>query len=341
VPLVAVGRGIAATRLHYDRAGAGEPLLWITGFAISSEIFTAGLAAYTADFDCIRFDNRGSGRSQAPWRPTSIAELAGDAVALLDALGIASAHVYGLSMGGMVAQEMAIRFPDRVRALILGATTPGGPRAVLPSAGVVAAVAAAVATRGTAAARPAGVRVDLRADVLAAALFSPAFRAAQPGQVATALGLLGRHRATGRGVAAHWWSSVVHDTGARLPRISAPTLVLHGGADQLTPVANARILAARISTATLRVLPDAGHVYLVEQPEAAHRLLTSWLRERSPVAAGVPLAGLAARTEPVTRALGLPVGAWRTGRSLATLPAAYVGRAMRPASGRSRRTRAG
>lgn len=333
MPLVHVGRGLRATRLHYDRAGTGEPLLWITGFAISSEIFTAGLAAYTDDFDCIRYDNRGSGRSHAPWRPTSIAELAGDAVALLDALGIASAHVYGLSMGGMVAQEMAIRFPDRVRALVLGATTPGGPRAVPPSPALASALASAAAAGATPA--------RLRAQVLAGALFSAPFRQAHPQQVREALVLLGRHPATARGLAAHWWSSFFHDTWARLPSIVAATLVLHGGADQLTPVGNARVLAARIPTATLHVLPGAGHAYLLEQPGQAHRLLTTWLRERSPVTAGAALTGMAARAEPVTRALGLPVGVWRTGRSLVGLPGARVARARRPTSARSHGTHAG
>lgn len=339
MPLLDVGRGIGATRLHYDREGSGEPLLWITGFAISSEVFTGGMAAYAGEFDCIRYDNRGSGRSQAPWRPTSIAELAGDAVALLDALGLDSAHVYGLSMGGMVAQEMAIRFPDRVRALVLGGTTHGGPRAIPPLASAAAGLRTA-----TSAGR-------LRADLVAGALFSEQYRREHPEGVRQALGLLGAHRATARGLAGHWWSSFFHDTFCRLPRIVAPTLVLHGGQDRLTPVANARVLAARIPDATLRVLPAAGHAYLFEDPQESHRLFLQWLRERSPVPAGRPLSGLAARTEPLSRALALPAGTFRTGRSLVGLPAAYAARAARagsarpgsgsPAPGRSRGRRAG
>ena len=81
--LVRVGRGLTATRLHVQRAGAGEPLLWITGFAISSEIFAPVIDDYAAEFDCIRYDNRGAGRSDVPWKPTSIPELAADAVRLL------------------------------------------------------------------------------------------------------------------------------------------------------------------------------------------------------------------------------------------------------------------
>jgi hypothetical protein len=92
--------------------------------------------------------------------------------------------------------------------------------------------------------------------------------------------------------------------------------VLHGGEDVLTPVENARLLAERIPDATLVVLPGAGHGYLLEQPEQSHRAFTSWLATRSPVPPGPPLSGLAARTEPLSRYLGLPVGALRTARSL-------------------------
>jgi 3-oxoadipate enol-lactonase len=301
--LVKVGRGPAAARLHVEREGTGEPLLWITGFAISSEIFAPVISHYAAEFDCIRYDNRGAGRSQAPWRPTSIAELAADAVRLLDALGVDSAHVYGLSMGGMIAQEVALRFPDRVRALVLGGTSHGGPRAVLPSP----RVAAALASRGA----PATVRAEL----VGRALFSERFRAENPRLVAAHLRNLAAYRAPVRGVLSHFAAATYHDTRARLHRIGAPTLVLHGGADELTPVRNAYLLAARIPHATLEVLPDAGHGYLLEQPEESHRRFRRWLAERSPVPPGRPLSGLAARSEPVTRAFGLQVGALRTGAS--------------------------
>lgn len=303
--LVPVGRGLSATRLHVVREGSGEPLLWITGFAISSEIFVPVMHSYAEDFDCIRYDNRGAGRSATPWRPTSVPELAGDAVRLLDALQVDSAHVYGLSMGGMVAQEMAIRFPDRVRALVLGGTTHGGPRAVLPSP----RIAAALTSRGAPAA--------MRAELVGRALFTEQFRQREPELVRRYLGLLGAHRAPARGLLSHLTASVYHDTRSRLSRIAAPTLVLHGAHDQLTPVANARLLTAAIPDATLALVPEAGHGYLLEQPEESHRLFTSWLAARSPVPAGRPLVGLAARSEPLTRAFGLQVGALRTARSLA------------------------
>lgn len=305
--MLKVGRGATATRLHVEREGQGEPLLWITGFAISSEIFSPVIHTYAADFDCIRYDNRGAGRSAAPWHLTSIPELAGDAVRLLDALGVDSAHVYGMSMGGMIAQEMAIRFPDRVRGLVLGATSHGGPRAVLPSP----RIAAALTSRGA----PAKVRAELAGR----ALFTEEFRRREPALARRYLGLLGAHRASARGLLSHLTASTYHDTRARLHRIVAPTLVLHGGRDQLTPVENARLLAQAIPDATLAILPDAGHGYLLEQPEQSHRLFDRWLAERSPIPAGGRLKGAAAYSEPFTRHLGLPVGMLRTARSLTSV----------------------
>ncbi len=240
---------------------------------------------------------------------TSIPELAGDAVRLLDALGIDSAHVYGLSMGGMIAQEVALRFPDRVRALVLAGTTHGGPRAALPSP----RIAAARASRGTPAA--------LRAELVGRALFTPGFREREPELVRRYLGLLGQHRSSARGMVSHLTAATYHDTRARLGRITAPTLVLHGAQDELTPPANARLLARAIPGATLELVPDAGHAYLLERPEISHALFTDWLASISPVPAGLPLSGLGARSEPLTRALGLQVGMLRTARSLAAVRA--------------------
>jgi len=210
-------------------------------------------------------------------------------------------------MGGMVAQEMAIRFPDRVRGLVLGATSHGGPRAVLPSP----RIAAALTSRGA----PAKVRAEL----VGRALFTEEFRRREPALARRYLGLLAAHRASARGLLSHLTASTYHDTRARLHRIVAPTLVMHGAHDQLTPVANARLIAQAIPDATLAILPDAGHGYLLEQPEQSHRLFDRWLAERSPVPAGGRLTGPAAYSEPLTRHLGLPVGMLRTARSLTSV----------------------
>ena len=295
--------------LHYERSGAGEPLLLITGFTISSAVFDPVLELYGERFDTITYDNRGSGRSGAPLRPTSMAELAADAAGLLEELGVESAHVYGLSMGGMIAQELALRFPERVRGLVLGGTTPGGPRAARPTLRELAALGGAAA----------GGWRDGERSWLGEWVFSDEFRGEQPERARELLRHFGRHRATPQGMWAHWWASVYHDTTARLHCIQAPTLVMHGERDAMAPIANARLLAERIPDAELCIVPGAGHAYMLERPRASFELLTGWLDRRGPIAAGAARSGAAARTEPLTRALGLPIGAARTGASLAGL----------------------
>jgi 3-oxoadipate enol-lactonase len=294
-------------RLYYERRGAGEPLLLITGFTISSAIFEPVLPLYESRFECISYDHRGSGRSGAPPWPTSMPELAADAARLLDALGVSSAHVLGVSMGGMVAQELAIRFPERVRGLILGCSTPGGPRAVRPTLGELWALGAGAAGATREPGRP----------WLGPAVFSPQFRREQPEGARELLRHFAAHRAPPHGALAHLLASVYHDTVSRLHHIQAPTLVVHGELDAMAPLANARILARDIPDAELAIIPRAGHAFALERPRESRDLLVEWLDRRGPIAAGRSRTGAGAALEPVTRALGLPLGALRTGRSLA------------------------
>lgn len=302
MPLVPVGRA----RLHVQQHGSGEPLLLLTGFAISCDVFETVLPLFGQRFAVTTYDHRGAGRS-SPARPgLSMGMLAADAVGVLDALGIDSAHVYGLSMGGMVAQELALRFPHRVRSVVLGATTAGGPHAGLPLRELLA-LAAELPGPLT------GPLSGARARGLAALLFSPGFRARSPERVRALLPAFARHRARPAGIAAHWWASLYHDTWSRLPRLERPTLVVHGAEDGLTPLAGARRLAGRIPGAELAVVPGAGHAYLLEAPEASYALYTAWLDRIGPVGPGTRPPLLASRVEPLHR--GLPAGALRTGRS--------------------------
>jgi 3-oxoadipate enol-lactonase len=293
---------VRGVRLYYERRGTGEPLLWLPGFTLSAAAYEPALPLYERHYECILFDNRLSGRSGAGAGLVSIPRLAGDAVGLLNALRIPAAHVYGLSYGGMVGQEMAIRFPHRVRGLMLGGTSPGGPLAVRPTLRELRAL-------GWAVGRSAG-RYPL-----AAVLFSPEFRARDRERARELTRYVQRHRAPLRGMALHLLASVYHDTVSRLPLIEAPTLVLHGERDAMAPLANARLLAELIPGAELAVVPGAGHGYLLEAPEESARLVLDFLARRRPQ----PGTRRPARTEPLSRALGLPVGAARTGRSLAVL----------------------
>jgi 3-oxoadipate enol-lactonase len=280
---------VNGARLHYERHGRGEPVLLLTGFAISAAVFEPVLEAYTDRFECILYDHRATGRSDGPARPTSIPQLAADAAGVLAALGVESAHVHGVSMGGMVAQELALRFPERVRGLVLAGTTPGGPRAFRPAVGELV-----------------GGRW----------LFSPRFRREHPDRVRELLRYFELRPSL---LWAHWWATVYHDTMGRLAQIQAPTLVMHGECDAFAPIANARMLAERIPDAELAVVPGAGHAYALERPAESYQVFAGWMDRRAPIAPGRPRRGLVARAEPLTRPFGLPVGALRTGGSLATL----------------------
>ena len=228
-------------RLHFDRTGDGPPVLLVMGLGLPGDAWWRTIPVLAGAFEVISFDNRGSGRSDRPAGPLSIADMAADAVAVLDAAGIARAHVYGMSMGGMIAQELALRHPDRVGALVLGATTAGGrggdaagrrdPRLPGPS-GVDAR------RRGRA-----GPRCRTSTAI------GRASRAATGSARTSRTGA--RTRSTPTATAPSSRRACSHDTGARLGSIAAPVLVVHGAEDRMVPPANGRALAAAIPGAEL------------------------------------------------------------------------------------------
>ncbi len=294
---------VPGARLHVERTGRrGEALLGITGFGCGSQLFGPVLPLFSDRFDCITYDNRAAGRSSTPLLPTSMPELANDAVRVLDALDVDAAHVHGVSMGGMIAQEMALRYPDRVRSLVLQGTTAGGPRSTGPAAETLLALAA----------QRVPLSRERKTKMLTSQLFSDAYAAAHPDEVLGHLRRLGADRAGVRGALQHLTASTVHDTVSRLRSVQAPTLVLHGQLDRMVSVANARLLAERIPRARLAVVDGAGHLPLLEQPLSVRALILDWMAEQGPLPPGRPLDPVRAAAEPWTRVFGLQVGAART-----------------------------
>jgi 3-oxoadipate enol-lactonase len=249
------------TRIAHQSSGAGAPLLLLSGQTGSHRWWTRVRSDFDAFRRVVTLDYRGTGDSDAPPGPYSTPGFADDAVAVLDDLGIVRADVYGTSMGGRVAQWLAVRHPERVRRLVLGCTSPGGPHAVERSA----AVRRALADPDPAAAQRA--LLDL--------MYTPGWLARHPEPYWT-LGDPGMPRHARR---EHLRASNGHDAWDALPRITAPTLVLHGDDDALNPTANAPLLAGRIPGARLLLLPGARHAYFEEAREDATAAVREFLEE--------------------------------------------------------------
>ena len=120
---------VNGVELVYEIHGTGEPLVLIHGAQSDRSIFSGMLTDFTDQFEVLTFDQRGSGQSEKPDVEYTMGMIADDTAALMDHVGFSSAHIYGVSMGGMIAQELAIRHATHVRSLVLGCTTPGGPKA--------------------------------------------------------------------------------------------------------------------------------------------------------------------------------------------------------------------
>jgi 3-oxoadipate enol-lactonase len=238
--------------LGFDIVGDGEPLLLLAGQANSRRWWDPLRDDFAARHRTVALDALGTGASTAPGGAEySTRRFAADAVAVLDAAGIGRAHVYGTSMGGKVAQWLAIDHPERVGALVLGCTTPGGPRALVAGREVVGPLAGPEASARRA---------------LAELMVSPGWLDRHPGGADAVLGDPGMTQAARRG---HRLASARHDASAALGRIAAPTLVLHGTDDAFCPPGNAALLVAGIAGAALRLFDGARHAYFLEYRAAA------------------------------------------------------------------------
>jgi 3-oxoadipate enol-lactonase len=251
VPLVERG----THRIHYEVHGRDDapPLLLVMGMGFSSRAWHTLPAQLRQDFRVIQFDNCGTGRSTVPSGFYRTRHMADDAAAVLDAAGVEAAFVFGISMGGMIAQELALRHPRRVRALVLGATFAGHLHSRKPSLRTGYDLLRTVAHGRRA--PPARV---------ARLLISTEHYAADPDSFVTWL------RCTEHvqpGIAIRQMAAVaLHDTSSRLRDLQVPTLVITGDRDRLVPPANSRRLAALIPGARLVELAGAGHVFPVERP---------------------------------------------------------------------------
>jgi pimeloyl-ACP methyl ester carboxylesterase len=254
---------VAGRNLHYVREGEGEPLLLIQG--LSGNHMHWGddfLGLLHPHFDVIAYDHRGIGHSDPAGGPFTIADLADDAAGLLDALDIESAHVLGISMGGMTAQELALRHPEKVRTLALGCTYAGGADSAMTDPAVIQRLGELFMTGRIDEALRYGFEVNV----------SPAF-AQDPARFEMVKEIAGQLPSTLDLLMLQVQAVAGHDTSDRLGEIEAPTLVIHGTVDQMLPVSNAHAIAARIPGARLEILEDVGHAFWWERPEESARFV--------------------------------------------------------------------
>jgi 3-oxoadipate enol-lactonase len=254
-----------STKIHWEESGTGDPLLLIMGLGYSLEMWHRTRPIAAARFRTIVFDNRGVGRSDLPAEPWTMADMAADAAAVLDAAAIPRAHIFGISMGGMIAQEFALANPDRVNRLVLGCTACGGSNSVPAAPHVLQTVMA---------------RATMTPEEGVRAMVPYIYDASTPRErieedlairmrtFPPAAGYLGQIGAITK------WSAF-----DRLDRIAAPTLVIHGETDQLVPPENGRILASKISRAKLVMLANASHLFTTDKPEESHAAILGWLSD--------------------------------------------------------------
>jgi pimeloyl-ACP methyl ester carboxylesterase len=244
------------TRLYWESTGDGPPVLLIMGLGLSGGAWWRTVPVLSHALRVITFDARGIGRSRALRHNYTVEAMADDAVSVLDGLGLEQAHVYGISLGGMVAQNLALRHPDRVRSLVLGATHAGGRRAARPDGDVQAFFA-----------RRASMEMEEAAWASVPYNYGPRCQEEGVDRIAEDIERRLENPFSEAAYRAQLYAAALHNCHGRLPRVHVPTLVVHGEHDRIIPVENGRMIADGIPGARLRILKDAGHLYPTEEPE--------------------------------------------------------------------------
>lgn len=253
--------------LYYEIQGAGEPLLLIYGLAGRGNGWKFQTEALSPRFQTITFDNRGVGETDQPEAPYSLAQMADDAAGLLDSLGIESAYVFGISMGGMIAQEFALRHPRRVRKLALGCTHPGIKHCV-PSPAWVTEIFKSLPGKP----REQVVRECTPIN------YSPVTQTHRPALIESLIPLFADNRQRLHGYLNQINAIWAFDAFDRLPQLAMPTLVMTGTDDVLVPPGNSKIIAERIPNARLIEFSEAGHLFFIEKSEDVNRELVEFFK---------------------------------------------------------------
>jgi 3-oxoadipate enol-lactonase len=250
--------------IAYKVEGRGDPLLLIGGYTMVKEAWQELADRLSPHFTVITFDNRGVGQSTVPQEPFTITDMARDAAELMGQMGISSAHVFGISMGGLIAQLLALDYPHKVGKVALGCTTHGGREAVAPSPQVLELLAKAADPN-----IPPEEAVRMRVPFL----FGPGFLEEKRDLVEKWVEMAVRYAPSPKGAEGQMRALSRFNSRERLSDIRCPVLVITGSEDRLIPPENSELLAKRIPGAKLHMVEGAGHLFFVEKPDEVSQIL--------------------------------------------------------------------
>jgi 3-oxoadipate enol-lactonase len=258
--------------IYYEVHGEGEPLVLIMGLGGNTTRWFHIMPVFSQEYRVIAFDNRGAGQSDKPDIPYTMEMMADDIADLLDTINIDSAHIFGISLGGMIAQHFALRHPQRVTSLILGCTRCGGQHSIMDDQGSGNVLDPQ---------RLWTMTPEERARDMLPTLWSQEFIDNNPEIVEEHIALSIENPIDPTGYIRQLQAANSHDTYDRLPEIKVPTMVIAGDADLLIPAGNSVILASRIPGAELVILPKMGHGFYTEARDETSRIIMDFMKRNS------------------------------------------------------------
>ena len=255
--------------LYYEIYGEEDPLLLIMGYGSNSGHWFVIRDRLAKTHRLIMFDNRGTGRSDKPDIPYTAEMMTGDITGLLDATGIGATNVFGVSMGGMIAQEFALNYPRRVKSLILGCTSCGGPNAIKSTPEATAFLFDPERAKLT---------NEEKAYSTIPWLWNQDFIDKHPEAVKRYVATTTEHPTPPHAYICQGNFIMTFNSYDRLPEIKAPTLVICGAQDRLVPHENSKILASRITDSELVILENAGHGFISDSAEESSNIILQFLK---------------------------------------------------------------
>ncbi len=253
-------------KLYYEIHGTGEALILIEGLGYANWSWFRQIKVLSDSYGVVSFDNRGVGKSDKPDIPYSIELMADDVARLMESLGIEKAHILGVSMGGYIAQQLAIKYPKKVRSLVLGCTSFGGPQSIPLTEEALQSMLKVEGLNAEEVIRQ-GFKVAI----------SPKFLANYP-EVVDQLVAWRLDNPTPRYAWERQFAAArAFNVETQLKKIKVPVLVITGSEDIVVPPQNSILLAERISEAQLVIIPGGGHLFFIEKAEEFNSTVLDFL----------------------------------------------------------------